>query len=794
MKKPILSFKTAYLWNKLVRKFYNAFRRFKTLKSSSDASLVELNFLQLKLQKLFNRLSKLQSKTGIKLAGTAIALMLISTNLNAQVYVNEGPISSPLSTDINIRFFSSPTAADLDDDGDDDLIVSNYSGGISVFLNEGASGFVNNGSLNADGIPINIGDFPKTAVADLDNDSDLDLYIGDYYGNIKVFINDGTGIFSSAADLQADGINIDVGVFATPFFADIDGDSDLDLYIGEYNGSIKVFINSGSGVFTAAGNMQANSVDIALGVLPQPTFYDLDGDSDLDLFVGDVSGKIKVFSNNGTGVFSAQPDLQSSGVDIQFSNFSSPAFLDMDNDGDADLLIGEYFGFVQVFTNNGSGILSDSTNLQARGNYFDFGDFSAPAFADIDEDGDLDMYIGTRFGKIAILRNNGSGIFSQRPYMMVSGSQIDVGNYAIPEFADLDEDGDMDLFIGNHSGNIIQYLNDGSGVFSSGVNLQADALDINVGSLASPTFADIDNDGDLDLYVGSYYGTILEFENDGTGTLSAAGVFQADGGILTVPNNSFPDFNDLDGDGDLDLLVGDYYGMISVFINNSGVFNASLSYFQADGTDLNAGLIAIPKMVNLDGGCGPDLFVGGSHPITFYSYKDTLAPSITCPSNVTYNLLQYQSNYTVPGNTLNPVSFSDNCQVESVLNDFNASSTLAGINFSAGTYTILWTITDIDGNTNQCSVDLDVNVFNSIDDLADMGISVYPNPSSGIFTIENAENCDISLSDAFGKEVYKSSKNESPKFEINLSGFPSGIYFLTIMNGEDVKTVKLIKE
>ncbi|PKP03508.1 MAG: hypothetical protein CVU11_08445 [Bacteroidetes bacterium HGW-Bacteroidetes-6] len=795
MKKPLLSFRIAQSWNRLLRKFFSLFRRIEGLKASGVETSIELNQMQRKLQSIYNRLSKLQRSVGVKIAGSAIALMLMSANLSAQTYVNEGPLSSNYSLPISVGLLSAISTGDIDGDGDIDIVAGEYFGNTAIYYNDGTGIFTSNSPIKIDGIPVSTGYMPSPTLADVDEDGDLDLYIGTLAGTIKVGINDGTGVFTSAPDMLADGVLLDVGTLAFPEFADVDDDGDLDLYVGEQTGLIKVFLNNGSGVFTSAGNMQDGGIDINFAPLPQPVFYDFDNDGDLDLFVGDQSGLIKVYSNNGTGAFTASANLQSSGVDIDPGTYSSPAFIDVDDDGDMDFLSGDYYGKIHVYLNNGSGVLSDASNLEAFETPFAFGQFSAPAFADIDNDGDLDLFVGKYEGTIATLNNNGNGDFALGANLMAAGIELDAGSFAVPEFADIDEDGDMDLYVGNFSGNIVVFENNGSGVFSAGVNLQAGGIDIDAGSIACPEFADLDADGDFDLYVGNNSGTILVFENDGTGSFTAAStpLFEADGATLDVFAYSSPLFCDIDGDSDLDLLVGEYYGKIQVYINNSGVFNASSTNFQADGQDVDIYLLAIPAIANIDGGCGPDLYVGGyMTPVYFYSYKDTIAPTITCPANFTYNLLQYQSNYTVSGSSLDPIYTSDNCNIESVLNNFNGSSTLAGVDFPAGAEMVTWTVTDIDGNTTSCNVDITINVFNAIEDLETMGILVYPNPSSGIFSIENAQNCNILISDAFGKSILSFANVQDAKIDVDLTNRPAGIYFITVSNETIVKTAKIV--
>jgi uncharacterized protein (DUF2141 family) len=674
--------------------------------------------------------------------------------------------------------------------------------------------------------------------------------------------------------LQAGGSDIDVGSLPSPEFADIDGDGDLDLFAGEYYGSIKVFTNDGSGNFTSAPNLQSGGVDINAGSTPSPVFADINGDGDLDLYVGNYAGNIMVFSNNGSGIFTALPNLQAGGTDIDLGFYATPKFTDIDGDGDLDLYAGEYSGAIKVFTNDGSGNFTASPDLQALENPFLTG-FS-PTFADIDEDGDPDLYVGNTSGNISVFTNGGSGNFTAAPNLQAGGVDIDAGNYSIPTFADIDDDGDLDLYVGNYAGNIMVFSNNGSGSFVSSANMQAGGSDIDVGNYASPIFADIDGDGDLDLYVGELDGTIKVFSNNGSGIFTASPDLQADGATIDVGYTPTSEFYDIDEDGDLDLIVGEYNGSIKVFTNNgSGIFSASPN-LQANGSDINAGLFPKPVFANVDGGCQPDLYLGSLVGyILHYNYSDTTAPQITsthpdqtvnlgatceavlpdyistivatdncstilnysqspvsgivvsgltntvtltvtdeegnisnvsfnvsvvdaidpvivCPGDVTINLFQGQTFYTVPGTTFDPVSATDNCTVATVINDFNSASTLAGINFPAGTYTIAWTVTDVMGNISSCSFEAVLNLYTGINEVSDLGNNIYPNPTNGFFSIENVRSSNIQITDALGNVIRNFTNVQETKLNIDLSDQPKGIYIITISNDLENGTEKIV--
>src|SRR5688572_21102937 len=126
----------------------------------------------------------------------------------------------------------------------------------------------------------------------------------------------------------------------------------------------------------------------------------------------------------------------------------------------------------------------------------DIGSFASPAFADIDGDGDLDAFVGAKDGDTRFFRNSGS---AAAPAFVSEASNFgltDVGSYATPVFADIDGDGDLDAFVGEGDGNTLFFRNSGSAAAPAFVSEASNFGLTNEDHLASPTFADIDGDGD----------------------------------------------------------------------------------------------------------------------------------------------------------------------------------------------------------------------------------------------------------------------------------------------------------
>src|SRR6476661_1579507 len=145
----------------------------------------------------------------------------------------------------------------------------------------------------------------------------------------------------------------------------------------------------------------------------------------------------------------------------------------------------------------------------------DVGFYAAPTLADIDGDGDLDAFVGNDDGNTLFYRNTGS---ASNPVFAAPTTNdfglTNVGNFATPTFADIDADGDLDAFVGNYDGNTLFYRNTGNAsnpVFAPPTTDDFGLTD--VGISAAPTFANIDGDGDLDAFVGNFYGDTVFFEN-----------------------------------------------------------------------------------------------------------------------------------------------------------------------------------------------------------------------------------------------------------------------------------------
>ena len=258
-----------------------------------------------------------------------------------------------------------------------------------------------------------------------------------------------------------------------------------------------------------------------------------------------------------------------------------------------------------------------------------------PRFVDIDGDGDMDLFVGSLseyYGgaKISFLENIGD---AQNPEFAAAVSEPfgveGADQYAVPGFADLDEDGDMDLFIGEYYGGLKYYENIGDAQNPEFGDVQQNpfGIEMNEDFVHVPRFIDIDADGDLDLiglsfnYVSYTVGLSLfiNVSDDQNGIAFVEGDLSLHNlDQVSSEYGRIPDFADMDGDGDLDLIVGEYYGNITFYDNIAEAGDAALfgepvmNPFDFDSGEIEFELL-IPALVDIDADGDIDLFAVGDY-------------------------------------------------------------------------------------------------------------------------------------------------------------------------------------
>jgi hypothetical protein len=531
--------------------------------------------------------------------------------------------------------FSRPTFVDIDADGDLDIFVGEHdSGGIDAdawyYENVGSA----NSPLFASGTANPVGLQPAQehscpAFADLDGDGDLDAFVGEYYGNINYYINSGSAaspafLFTASNPFGLTSVGAGGKTIATPTFVDIDGDGDLDAFVGEYDGTVNYFENTGSAYSPAFASVSTHPFGLTdLGIYSAPAFADLDEDGDLDGFFGAANGHYEYFENTGSAVSPAFKAVSHDPFGLtDVGLMSHPAFADIDGDGDLDAFSGAMtYGDVWYQENLGRADRSVFGPLTANPyGLTDVGSDTRPVFVDIDGDGDLDAFVANGAyhygGTVHYFENVGSAIspsFTTASLNAFGLSVYDAGTS--PTFVDIDGDGDMDCFMGFEYGLTYLRLNIGtviSPTFSSGTPNPYGLTD--VGDHAAPSFADLDGDGDLDAFTGNAYGEIIYRQNIGSAVSPAfSGSTANPFGLSMVGSDGVPAFADLDGDGDLDAFIGDAGGDIAYFQNTgSATAPAFASPVDNPFSLVDLGANSAPTLADLDGDGDPEFCSGES--------------------------------------------------------------------------------------------------------------------------------------------------------------------------------------
>ncbi|WP_456429450.1 T9SS type A sorting domain-containing protein [Rhodocaloribacter sp.] len=255
---------------------------------------------------------------------------------------------------------------------------------------------------------------------------------------------------------------------------------------------------------------------------------------------------------------------------------ATPSFVDLDADGDPDFVAGDNIGKVSYYENTGSSVLPLFVERTGSDNPFDFINVgnpflggSTPAFVDVDGDGDQDLFVGAYDGTLYYFENTGDAMspaFVERTGADNPLDGINVGDDSVPEFVDIDADGDPDVFIGRGDGKVDFLKNTGTvtdPAFEKQFGSDNVVSFIDVGFESAPVFSDIDADGDMDLFVGELLGTVQYFENTGDAVSAAFVERTGSDNPLELVNHGFvgsfiPAFTDIDGDADPDFFANDF--------------------------------------------------------------------------------------------------------------------------------------------------------------------------------------------------------------------------------------------
>ncbi len=394
----------------------------------------------------------------------------VFTNDGKGIFTNSGQ-KLGLISDINVGYDRTVLLADLDGDGDQDLVAAAIGKGfVRTYSNDGTGAFttthVFDGAMTKD-----------IALGDLDGDGDLDAVLGNYQQPTgtelatpdRILINDG-GRFRRFGEGLGDAVTRAIAV------ADVDADGDLDIATGGCSGSnlVSIYLNDGVANFTDSGQALGNDPTYS-DCLNDLAFADLDGDGDLDIATGNAAHS-HVYLNAGNGTFT------DSGLSL--SAAKAIALTDVDNDGDIDFITD------RVYLNDGAaGFVATDQVLNAG---------TAPAIAagDLNGDGNIDLVIAENGGGARLWLNDGDATFTD------NGLFDDKGRNTSLVLEDLDKDGDLDVVLGRYYGSVV-FLNNSLATFTEDVSYDDKWTN-------SVVVGDVNGDGAKDLLFAGAIGGYLQ--------------------------------------------------------------------------------------------------------------------------------------------------------------------------------------------------------------------------------------------------------------------------------------------
>jgi hypothetical protein len=707
---------------------------------------------------------------------SSFSQMILNRDTSLTITENGIAFSSAFSGGINSGQFSE---IDLNLDGTMDLVVFDKSGNkISPFIND------NGNYIYA---PKYRSAFPKVhdwmLLADYNCDGKNDIYTYSS-GGMAIYENTSTTNLSFSlitslvlSDYGSINLNIYISPVDIPAIADIDYDGDLDILtfsiIGgfiEYHKNMAMeltgncdtvafeFSESCWGLFYEGLNSYIlNCPNCQCPQITNPNTanskqkhagstllaIDIDNDNDKDLVLGDVSyNNLNLLINGGDNqnalmisVDSVFPQNHSNTIAADMHVYPATYYLDVTNDGVKDLIVttnsqnnSENFESSWLYKNAGQTNNPDFNFVQTnflQSDMIDLGKSAFPTFYDYNNDSLLDLVVGNYgyhfayndpISSLALFENTGTKDIPKydlidRDWQGISTVNLNTNlNIPVlnisPTFGDLDGDGDKDMLLGDADGEL-HYFTNQAGNFNITV---PNYFSIDVGYFSQPQLMDVDRDGLLDIIIGEQDGSINYCPNSGTITNAAFDTIIKNWGGIDVDtsyiNTGYSSPKLIDSNGVYQLFVGSYTGTIYQFTNIDGNLSGQFSPVYSTAANLWDGGKCAFALADINNDNQPEMILGNLSGGIAYFSSDTL------------------------------------------LNDTSITNTL---------------------NNKQTN------------------FSIYPNPASSKITIESSEIGIIKIINLLGKTIYKARKS-SYLTEINTSQFAKGIYILQL-NGMSSKVL-----
>ncbi|MBN4062240.1 T9SS type A sorting domain-containing protein [Bacteroidales bacterium AH-315-I05] len=685
---------------------------------------------------------------------------------------------------------------------------------------------------------------PQFSEIDLNDDGIKDLFVFDRNGNvIKTFINKGTAnvVDYEYAPEYRSTFPDSIFNFALLHDYNCDGREDIFTYIP---GGIAVYRNDytlQSGLkFTLVSPMLMSdygtgNLNLFVSGINVPAISDVDNDGDLDVLSYNVASfTVQYHQNQSMDMYGHCDSLTFVVADACWGNFqensssnsvtlgisckgangspgngnetanggTSMLAIDMDGDGDKEYIQGQInFKNLVEATNDGDSITANMTgqDVSFPSNTTPvYMTYPASYYLDMNNDGKKDLVVGCNtsnssenFKSVWYYKNigqNDSTVLNFTTKSFLQEEMLEVGDGANPVFFDYNADGLLDLIVGNDGyfsltglaeGKLALFENTGTvgyPVFELITRNYVDVFSLGLNNLY-PTFGDIDGDGDDDMLIGDYNGKLFLFDNTaGAGNPVSFMLIQSSYMGVDVGQNAAPQLIDVNRDGLLDIIIGERSG--------------NLNYFQNNGTASNASFNATPDN-NFFGELDMMLTccTGYSSPFMVENNVGKYALWVGSERGTIY----YYTN--IEGNLNGAFTLADSINTYSL----RASVSANDLNNDGKTELIYG---EYGGGTGI----LKIQIAGSISELLnEYEVEVFPNPTKGnvelrikndALTGYGSTSFNVTIYNVLGENIYMNHEIQNTKhktIDIDLSNQPNGIYFLRISLNSAGIAKKIVK-